>query len=73
VGSSGTYHICVDGDNAGLIYNLRWNSHEYTPPSDGVIPGFNVWLVISILISISIISIKELNKRKRISRKIMNF
>jgi len=69
VPSSGTYYIVVYGDNVGFTYNLLWKSQEYTPPtSDDTIPSYNLWLLLSTLIMVSIVPIRKLTKRKLITR-----
>ena len=63
--SSGTFYIKIYGNNSGNTYNLLWASYEYSPPSDGEpeIPGYNLWIIFSIISLISILAIIKQIKR----------
>jgi len=58
--SAGIYYIRVYGNNKGNEYDLRWNSNKPT----GGIPGYNLMLLLGVIITVIIASIKSVKRRK---------
>jgi hypothetical protein len=66
VPSAGIYYIRVYGNNIGNEYDLRWNSIiPKTSDGDKEVPGYNLMFFLGVLITITIIYIRNLGKRKK--------
>ncbi|MFX0081048.1 MAG: T9SS type A sorting domain-containing protein [Candidatus Hodarchaeota archaeon] len=63
--SNGTYYIRVFGDNSGNVYNLWWATRE--PEEIGMIPGYDLLILIASIIGISMVGIKV--KRSKLRHK----
>ncbi|MFX0029855.1 MAG: hypothetical protein ACFE8B_11635, partial [Candidatus Hermodarchaeota archaeon] len=63
--SNGTYYIRVFGDNTGNVYNLWWSTR--VPEDVGMIPGYDILILIASILGISTIVIKI--KRSKFKKK----